>query len=502
MANVLIIGGGVSGLSAGIYARLSGHRATILEKHTVAGGNLTGWQRGEYHIDNCIHWLTGTNPQTDTYRMWETLGALGNVDVYQGELLYTCEHQGRRLSLYRDLEKTRAEMLACAPEDEKEICSLVSAVKTMEKLCGIGGKDHCRSITAPELLGRFPLLLKYYNLSLGQLTERFSNPTLRFFLSSFLGDDFGALALVTVFATFCGENGGIPRGGSAAMARRMAERFVTLGGSLRTGIEVKKIVKEGHRAIHAILSDGTALSSDYFILTADPAYAFGSLIEGIMPPTLKKRYQDPRLQRFSCYHCAFACDLDANQLPFRGDLVLEIPSSYRSALQGDRLVLREFSHEPTFSPAGKNILQTMVFCDEDSARRFIALREQNKEQYRREKQEIAAAQIRFLQNSIPSLDGKLFCIDCWTPASYRRYTNAEMGSFMSFLLPRRCLPTRLSNRIPGLDNVILATQWQQNPGGLPIAAEGGRLAIETINKMEAVAVKNKSPRRSPAYGRI
>ena len=60
----------------------------------------------------------------------------------------------------------------------------------------------------------------------------------------------------------------------------------------------------------------------------------------------------------------------------------------------------------------------------------------------------------------------------------------------------------LSGDVPGLSNVMLATQWLMAPGGLPIAAEGGRLAIETINKMEAVAVKNKSPRRSPAYGRI
>ena len=76
MAKILIIGGGVSGLSAGIYAQLNGHSAVVCEKHAVAGGNLTGWQRGEYHIDNCIHWLTGTNPASKSYKMWEDLGVL------------------------------------------------------------------------------------------------------------------------------------------------------------------------------------------------------------------------------------------------------------------------------------------------------------------------------------------------------------------------------------------------------------------------------------------
>ena len=81
MAKILIIGGGVAGLSAGIYAQMNGHQATICERQKNTGGNLTGWQRGEYHIDNCIHWLTGTNPATDTYKIWKDLGALGNVDI-------------------------------------------------------------------------------------------------------------------------------------------------------------------------------------------------------------------------------------------------------------------------------------------------------------------------------------------------------------------------------------------------------------------------------------
>ena len=46
------------------------------------------------------------------------------------------------------------------------------------------------------------------------------------------------------------------------------------------------------------------------------------------------------------------------------------------------------------------------------------------------------------------------------------------------------MPTRKSNRIKELDNVILATQWIQAPGGLPIAAELGKLAAEEIAKIE------------------
>ena len=72
MKSIIIIGGGVSGLSAGIFGLLNGYNVTICEKHSILGGNLTGWNRNGYHIDNCIHWLTGTKKGTELYDVWKT----------------------------------------------------------------------------------------------------------------------------------------------------------------------------------------------------------------------------------------------------------------------------------------------------------------------------------------------------------------------------------------------------------------------------------------------
>ena len=51
---VVIIGGGVAGLTAGIYARMAGFEAEIYEKNSIPGGECVGWNRKGYHIDNCI----------------------------------------------------------------------------------------------------------------------------------------------------------------------------------------------------------------------------------------------------------------------------------------------------------------------------------------------------------------------------------------------------------------------------------------------------------------
>ncbi|MBQ7464784.1 MAG: NAD(P)/FAD-dependent oxidoreductase, partial [Lachnospiraceae bacterium] len=79
---IVIIGGGIGGLSAGIYAQKAGFEAQIYEKNDVAGGECMGWNRNGCHIDNCIHWLTGTKQGTSLWEVWKTVGAIDENTAY------------------------------------------------------------------------------------------------------------------------------------------------------------------------------------------------------------------------------------------------------------------------------------------------------------------------------------------------------------------------------------------------------------------------------------
>ncbi|MBQ9162213.1 MAG: NAD(P)/FAD-dependent oxidoreductase [Clostridia bacterium] len=474
MADILIIGGGVAGLSAGIYAQLCGHSAAIYEAHGVAGGNLTGWQRGDYHVDNCIHWLTGTNPATKTYEMWEELGVLGGVEVFTPESLYTCRLDGQSLSLYSDINKFEAEMLSLSSLDEKEIRSLFGAVRLLQSAMGIAGDKQDKGLSAKDIL-KLPLLARYYGLSAKQLSMRFSHPLLRSFICAFWGDEFGALAMLSVFANFCGGNGGLPRGGSKAAADRMTARFLSLGGRLYLGKRAEKIELSGGRATSVSFSDGTRTEADYIIVTADPAVVFGKILDLPMPKAFLRQYESTRAVRFSSFQCAISCR--AGSLPFGGDCIFDTDG-------GERVIVREFSHEPSFAPTGEIMLQTMTFCSERAAKSSIRLRRLNRAEYDEKKQKLGLSQICALEKEFPQLKGCFKLIDVWTPATYRRFVGSEIGSYMSFTFPARALPRKLDGHVSGAENLLLATQWQQSPGGLPIAAERGRQAILEICKKE------------------
>ena len=126
----VIIGGGVAGLTAGIYGQLLGMDCTIIEKNAFVGGNMTAWKRNGYPIDNCIHWLTGTKKGTKLNRMWNFVGMLGNnVKLCKNDAFYTSELGGKTVSLWRDTEKTLNEMKRISPIDANESEKFIECVE-------------------------------------------------------------------------------------------------------------------------------------------------------------------------------------------------------------------------------------------------------------------------------------------------------------------------------------------------------------------------------------
>ena len=123
--NILIIGGGVSGLSCGIYAQKYGFNTTILEKTNASGGNLTGWYRNDCYIDNCIHWLNGSKNGNYLNNLWKEVGAINDkTEFYESNFFYASEYNNNFFGLSKNLLETKQEgtiynkITEIAPDDD------------------------------------------------------------------------------------------------------------------------------------------------------------------------------------------------------------------------------------------------------------------------------------------------------------------------------------------------------------------------------------------------
>ncbi|MFT4019515.1 MAG: NAD(P)-binding protein, partial [Agriterribacter sp.] len=72
--DVIIIGAGVGGLTAGALLSKCGFSVCILEKEPHAGGYLAGFRRKDFIFDTAIHWLNQYNEQGAVTKIFRVLG--------------------------------------------------------------------------------------------------------------------------------------------------------------------------------------------------------------------------------------------------------------------------------------------------------------------------------------------------------------------------------------------------------------------------------------------
>ena len=239
MKKITIIGAGITGLSAGIHALEKGYHVEIYEKNNWVGGCCTGWYRQNYYIDNCMHWLTGTNQHTQLFKLWKHLHAMNETsNLYQGEYFYKSILGAESIALYYDLDRTKKEMLKLSKEDKKEIIKFINTVKIITQ----SNIKHNLLFTS-YLKGKgYLTAYKYYhNQNLSDLSKKFKHPLLRLLFTDYLPSNYSALALICAYATFASGNGKIYANGSKEFAENIATHFIRLGGVIHFKQELTKI---------------------------------------------------------------------------------------------------------------------------------------------------------------------------------------------------------------------------------------------------------------------
>lgn len=477
MGKTVIIGGGVAGLTAGIYGRLSGLDCIIIEKNKFTGGNLTGWERKGHYIDNCLHWLNGTKNGSELNNIWRTVGMLSDdIKLIKMSAFYSVERRGQKISLFRNTEKTLKAMCAISPIDEEESKKFINAVRLM--VC-FNNKDFLGKLSVFHLV---PLIIGYSKITLGELAKKFRHPLLSALMTDYFSPNLSALSLIIAYSAFVCGDADVPVGGSKEAAKRMENRYLALGGKLITSCEAKEIIIEGKRVVGVRLGNGNTVKADRVIACCDPSFTFGKLVpEFYMPSKLRRAYKSrEQMPIFSAIQAAFSCDL-SDDIP-QNPVAFDIDSFNIEGREVDRMLIKPYRPSEVKMPEGKAVLQVMFYLYENEADRWIRLYE-NKEKYRDLKNKFADEVAKRIINHYPSLQKSLKLLDVWTPASYKRYFNSNKGAFLSFAItPGRAMIFNVPSKIKGIDNLYIATQWQKSIGGLPNAALNAKRSINQLTK--------------------
>ncbi len=486
--SIIIIGGGIAGLSAGCYGQMNGYRAQIFELHDKLGGLCTAWERKGYTFDLCIHWLTGSKPGEGFYPFWQELGALPGQEIINIERFYRVESaDGKAIDWYTDIDRLEAHLLEVAPEDAKAIKEVTRAMRRFTKFNMSEDKPPELSNVFDGIKMIFKMLpfmgdfRKWGRITISELSQRFRNPLLRS-AWKVLPSEMSAMAMVIVMAGFDQKTQGYPIGGSLPFAKAIEKRYLSLGGEVHYKSRVTKILVENDRAVGVELEDGSQHRADYVISAADGHATIFEMLEGkYVDDTIRGYYKElpifePLIFMSLGVNRSFA-DFPQTVTGF----VLQLGQPIMvGGEKHDWLEVRIHNFDPTLAPEGKTAITVMF----DSNYPYWEKLHKDIKAYKAEKAEIAKTVIEVLDKRFPGLAAQVEVTDVATPITFKRYTGNWQGSFEGWMITPKTMMLRMKKTLPGLDAFYMVGQWIQPGGGLPTGAITGRHVTQIICKKD------------------
>lgn len=478
-------------MTTGIYLQLNGYDTVILEKNAEYGGACTGWERKGCYIDGCIHWMTGVGKGSSYYDLWSDTHAITpSTEIYfQDDFAFFDFGNGRTFTVWADIDKLEAELIAFAPEDEGELHNFCKLVRRFQRIEGPVDRpvDHMNIgrllKVALTMGGDYYWVSKMSKISCAEYAKRFKNPDLRSFFESYMAPDYNLMSMLYMLAHVTARNGGIPIGGSKPLVDRMAERYTLLGGKFRFNSAAAKIEVEGGHATGVTLESGECVRADWVVSTTAAEHCLKYLLGG----KYKVKKIDDRLgdrKNYPIYTYStviMKCNRDMTGKPLGAHLFLQEPIVLDRDYHG--FTLRNYAYDKTMKrPEGCCVLQAGLLGSDSMY--FWWKKKKDDGTYKQDKAAFGKQILELVEKKYPELAGALEVIDVVTPCTYERYLNSRHGSFQGFVHTAQGKSLSEKGVVKGIDNFLLSGQCIFHSGGMPPAAITGRFAAQRICKKD------------------
>ncbi len=477
----IIVGGGLAGLSAGVYAQRSGFESTVFELHERPGGVCTSWKRGPYTMDVGIRMVIGSHPDSPFHELYREVGIVPRVDfVPMSEFHCVEDDRGRRLHFPRDVDDLAGQMATIAPRDGVVIRRFVSILTDFARFrprldSSVEIKrvrEGLRSMVSLRPVWRH--FVKYWKVPLVEWTREFESRDLGdAFLRIYPIVDFPVLAMFSSLGWFTAGHVGRPAGGAQAIADAVADEYRQAGGDLRLSSRVARILVREGRARGVRLEDGTEHLADVVVGAGDGRSLIFDLLEGrFADDGIHERYRS--LPVFN--------PLVMVQLGVERDMSGEPESLYfpvRPMQIFGRTVKHLNVHHSTggmAAPAGHSVVRVGIETDYDPWARLI----EDREAYRDLKHGIAEQVVERLEQRHPGFSSQVRVQDVATPLTMERYTMNWRGAYEGWRPSTATFGLRMGRTLPGLGNFYMTGQWVEPGGGIPGVVFSARHTMQLV----------------------
>jgi phytoene dehydrogenase-like protein len=305
--DAIIIGAGHNGLVTAAYLAKAGLKVQVLERREQVGGAASSEYVFPGFKFNTVAQDAGLFlPQIiDDLKLEER----GLVFLRSEAAAFAPQANGRSLTLWRDVEATRSELIHISPADAQKLPEFLNHLETLRRPL------QALVVRTPPDLDRLDMreILPWLRVGLGirrlgghqmmQMIRALPMPV-RDFLDEWFESDLlkGLLAvpalaggmpgpysagttLMMVYQQLGGANGGyrggrFVQGGTGRLSTILAETARGLGAEISLGTAVERIVLDDERARGVVLAGGEAIAANMVVSNVDPRRTFFQLVGG------------------------------------------------------------------------------------------------------------------------------------------------------------------------------------------------------------------------------
>ena len=321
--DVVVVGGGAAGLTAGGLLARAGRSVVVVEAESRPGGYLRSIECDGYSFDRAVQLVMGCNPDGPfgpglIWQVLDALGVAGRVDAVRVDPFYVARLPGFALQVPTGREAYIQAHARVVGAEERRIADLVD-------LCSRLFREFADWPVRPGPLGwatapfRFPRLVRDVRSTSEAVMRRYlRDPRLRALYGalslSYVGTPPSSASFLTwavMMASYVEEGAFYWRGGFQRLADALAAGVCAQGGTLAVGRRVEEIVIEHGRACGVRLDDGRVIRARAVVAAIDSRQTFDRLLDPALLPRRWRRRLDRTPLSPSFYTLYLGTNLDA-----------------------------------------------------------------------------------------------------------------------------------------------------------------------------------------------
>jgi all-trans-retinol 13,14-reductase len=449
--DTIVIGAGVSGLTAAILLAQDGRKVALLEKSQAIAPTIRGFFRGNIYFDTGFHYAGMFGPNEPLARLCERLGILSHIKIGKdkntvGDRFYYTNPEFK-FDFKLKLQSLMQQLAESFPGEEEAITQFLQNIKCFLDTIN---DDLFRVVMNPTSI------FKNTQLSLAQyLQENFRSPILQTLLSSHallygsMPEETSLLYHSMVVGAYYDQSWQVVNGGYA-IAQAFARELQKYDIDLYTNCTVDHIFINDDRTVKAIgLEGGEAIECNNCVFTGHPRMLTDMLPAGSLRPVYRGRLLN--LEDTSSAIVIYCLSEKVNQESVFHNIILAhkpFPEMY-SLDSG-------FDDCPMFisrslSDGYVGGISIICPCRFEEVRQWDSSRTgQRPGAYREWKKRVTDTIVGVVEQYYNDVMGDLRIIDVATPLTFRDYMNAPGGCLYGAKHKINDMPFMSRTRIKGL----------------------------------------------------